>query len=135
VTPYTFCFQVIIDWLLRDVRVGRAVNAEGLAFILECGNEHNSEAAEQFQKVREMHSIENVLRSISFVPKDHSRAIQMADLLAFYSRRHGAALEVAPIDERADVSPGIMMNLLAGAVPIRPFVATDFGPNVEGRPF
>jgi len=135
VTPYTFCFQVINDWILRDIRVGRAANADGVAYIIEAGNEHNSEAEEQFHAVRKLHDLGATLRSICFVGKDSCRAIQMADLIAFYSRRHGEAMERAPLDERADVNAGMMMNLIAGAVPIRSFVATDFGANAEGRPF
>lgn len=127
-TPYTFCFSVIIDWILRDIRIGHAANTDGVAFILECGSKNNPEAEQHFYRVRELHSIEKQLRSICFVPKDDCRAIQVADLLAFYTRRHGVALERAPVDERPDVSPSTMMNIIAEGVPIRPFVATDFGP-------
>ncbi|MGF1608241.1 MAG: DUF3800 domain-containing protein [Kiloniellales bacterium] len=127
-TPYTFCSAVIIDWLLRDIRVGGAANKNGIALILECGHENNPEVEQYFYSVRELHKLQNVLHSISFVPKDKCRAIQMADLLAFYTRRHGVALERAPVDERPDVSPGTMMNIIAESVPIRSFVATDFGP-------
>ena len=52
----------------------------------------------------------------------------MADLLAFYARRHGT-----PVDERADVSPETMMNIIAGSLPVRAFVAMDFGPSALGR--
>jgi Protein of unknown function (DUF3800) len=135
VRPYTFCFNVIVDWLLRDIRVGRAANTEGVAFILECGHENNPEAEQTFCEIRKLHGLENVLRSISFVPKDYCRAIQMADLIAFYSRRHGQALERAPVNELSDVPPGTMMNLLGGSVPLRTFVATDFGPESVGLPF
>lgn len=135
VTPYTYCFNVLIDWLFRDTRVGCAANMEGVAFILECGHENNAEAEQCFHNVRELHKLDHVLRSISFVPKNHCRAIQIADLIAFYSRRHGVATERAPLEERGNISPGEMMNLLAGSIPIRSFVATDFGSNAEGRPF
>ena len=84
VTPYTFCFGVIIDWILRDIRAGRDANTEGVAFILETGNEHNSEAEDYFHSVRKQHNLANVLRSICFVRKVSCRAIQIADLLAFY---------------------------------------------------
>jgi hypothetical protein len=135
VTPYTFCFNVIIDWLLTDVGVGRAANMEGLKVVLEAGHENNAEAQEQFYSVREHHNLEAILHSISFVRKDSCRAIQMADLLAFYSRRHGVAMETVPVDERSDLLPVTIMNIIAGGVPIRAFVATDFGSNAEGRPF
>jgi hypothetical protein len=60
VTPYTFCFNVIIDWLLRDIRVGGAANTEGVALILECGHENNPEAEQCFYDVRALHKLESV---------------------------------------------------------------------------
>ena len=33
VTPYTFCSNVLIDWVMRDIRVGRVSNIEGVAFV------------------------------------------------------------------------------------------------------
>jgi len=133
VTPYTFCSNVILDWILRDVRVGRAANTEGLSFILEAGNENNAEAEKNFNDVRGQHRLEDVLGSICFVPKKHCRAIQMADLIAFYSRRHGAALEQRSL--KPDDHALQMMNIINGNVPVRAFVATDFGPDVLGRPY
>jgi hypothetical protein len=125
VTPYTFCFNVIIDWILRDIRVGRKANTEGLSVVLEAGHENNAEAEQCFYNVRKQHNLDDVLRSISFVCKENCRAIQMADLLAFYSRRHGAAMQRAPLEDREKVSSE-MMNIIAGCVPVRAFVATDF---------
>jgi hypothetical protein len=128
VTPYSFCFNVIIDWLLRDVRTGRAVWSDGVAFILECGHENNPEAEEQFYKIRKQHKLEDVLRSISFVPKDDCRAIQVADLLAFYSRRDSAAMEKAyrlPKNAKAyEMEP--MMKIVSERDQFRAFCATDF---------
>jgi len=67
VAPYTFCFQVIVDWVLRDIKLGRAANTEGVAFILECGHENNPQSQLEFYNVREMYKLKKVLRSISFV--------------------------------------------------------------------
>src|SRR5262249_47615404 len=70
VTPYTFCFQVIVDWILRDIRIGRAANADGVALVLEFGHENNPQAEREFYWVREHYNLQSVLRSISLVPKD-----------------------------------------------------------------
>ena len=51
-TPYAFCFNRILDWVLLDVRVGKIANTEGAAFILECGHEHNPDAQRCFNAVR-----------------------------------------------------------------------------------
>jgi hypothetical protein len=107
---------VINDWILRDIRIGRAANADGVAYVIETGNEHNVEAEEQFHAVSKLHGLEGILRSICFVGKVCCRAIQMADLVAFYSRRHGEAMARAPLEERSDVSPEAMMSLIAGAI-------------------
>jgi hypothetical protein len=119
------------------VRVGRISNIEGVAFILELCNEHNAEAEWNFYEARRQHNLENLLHCISFVGKESCRAIQMADLFAFYSRRHGAQMERAPIEdrERAQRTPGTMLNIITESVPHRAFVATDFGPDSAGSIF
>jgi len=137
VKPYTFCANIILDWLLRDIKVGRIANTEGTAFVIESGHEHNAEAERHFSDVRKLHSLENVLRSIRFVPKDDCRAIQMADLLAFYSRRQGVAIEAAPLHdrERMQKSPGQMLNIVTERLRHRGFVANDFGLTGTGSRF
>jgi Protein of unknown function (DUF3800) len=126
VTPYTFCFNAILDYLLRSTFIGRLVHHEGIAFILEAGNHNNAEAEKEFHWVQENKGVENVLRSISFVPKTNSRAIQIADLLAFYARRDNTALEKAKREGKDDYRVELMMKLISGAVPHWGFVATDF---------
>ncbi|WP_316203972.1 DUF3800 domain-containing protein [Bradyrhizobium sp. SZCCHNS3051] len=96
-SPYAWCLNWIVDNALRSTVVGKEANTHGLSLILECGNEHNTEAEKNFYAIRDEHKLEAVLRSISFVPKQECRAIQIADLLAFYSRRHGVAMEKAPV--------------------------------------
>lgn len=137
VTPYTFCSNVIIDWILTDSRVGRIANIDGVTFILECGNENNAEAEWNFNEVRRQHNLEGILRPLIFVSKGSCRAIQMADLFAFYSRRHGILMEKAPIGERLRVqrTPGAILNIITERVPHRAFVAVDFGPNSGGSNF
>jgi Protein of unknown function (DUF3800) len=134
VTPYTFCFNVIIDWVLTDFRTCGAANMEGVAFIVECGHENNPEAEKEFSVIRQLHSIEHILHSISFVPKESCRAIQLADLLAFYSRRCGVAMEKARRDGNATYQTETMMTIIAENLPHRFVVATDFGQNAEGQP-
>jgi hypothetical protein len=119
----------MIDWVLTDLRVGRISNTDGVSFILECGHQNNAEAEKTFYDVRRLHRLENVLRSICFVPKESCRAIQMADLFAFYSRRHGAAMYAAPAHEKAKMqrTPGMMLNIITARcrsadLPDKPFL-------------
>jgi hypothetical protein len=131
VTPYTFCFNAIIDWILRDIRIGRAANTEGVALILECGHDNNAEAEQQFYEIRKLHKLEDALHSISFVSKGSCRAIQLADLLAFYSRRDGVALGKAK-EGGGDTYPmDIILKVLIEDLPHRSFVATDFGESLD----
>jgi hypothetical protein len=126
--PYTFCFNAILDWILRDIRTGRAVHEEGLACILECGHENNPEAEAAFYSLREKYRLESVLRSISFVPKDKCRAIQVADLLAFYSRRDSAALEKSVQPGGPPYEMETMLKIILEKGQFRAFVATDVLP-------
>jgi hypothetical protein len=92
ITAYSFCFNVIVDWILRGVSSGRLAHEEGVSFVVESGHQNNAEVEDVFSDVRRLHGLENILRSISFREKGSSRAVQMADLIAFYSRRHNAAI-------------------------------------------
>jgi hypothetical protein len=134
ITSYSFCFNVIMDWILTGVATGKLAHGEGVAFVLEAGHQNNDEATDVFHDIRKLHDLENVLRSIRFAEKESSRAIQMADLIAFYSRRHGAALEKAPIGEEPQLHFDNMMNLVAGSIPVRSFVATDFDQTPDQLP-
>ena len=124
-TAYTYCFNVIFDWILRDIRIGRAVWEEGVSLVLETGNRHNGEVERHFHNLRREHHLENVMKSICFVPKDDCRAIQMADLFAYYSRRDSGAMEKA-IREGRQHKPETMMKIIAERGQFRGHVATDF---------
>jgi hypothetical protein len=125
VAPYTFCFQVICDWLLRDIRIGRRVHTEGVKFLLEKGHKNNAQAKKEFEWVRKHYELESVLLSIDFVDKDSCRAIQLADLLAFYSRRDGVAL-LKSKESDDDYEMDRMLKILCEKIVHRGFVATGF---------
>jgi len=125
-TAYTFCFNAILDWILNDIRTGKIAHRDGLAFVLERGHQNNAEVEACFHGVREQFGLEATLRSIRFASKNECRAIQMADLIAFYSRRHGVAMHRAPAEERAEVPVEPMMRIIAEVIPVRSFVSTDF---------
>ena len=107
---YTYCFNVIFNWILRDIRIGRAVWEEAGFSLksLQTGDRHNGEVERHFAQSQARHRLENVMKSICFVPKDDCRAIQMADLFAYYSRRDSGAMEKA-IREGRQHKPEMMM--------------------------
>jgi hypothetical protein len=129
-TPYTFCLNGILDWLMRDVQVGKMANEEGLALILEEGNEHNEEARISLDAIRKIHGLDQV-KSMSFVPKEACRAIQMADLFAFYTRRHNRKIEIEGKEPETDP----VLKVLVENLRQRSFVATDFGPEIKASRF
>ena len=135
-TPYAFCFNVINDWVFRDVRLGRAVNTEGVAYILECGNENNSEVELEFAAIKRQHpDIADLMHSISFVGKASCRAIQLADLFAFYSRRNDRAHLNARKEGRDTYQIETMIRIITENLPHRGFVATAFDQHAEGSRF
>ena len=91
-SPYYYCFRVISDWLMEQAEIC----AVGVSFILEHGHGNNAEVEQGFQNVRQQHKLEGVLRSLSFHAKQDSRAIQLADLYAYYSRRQVKWIEEHP---------------------------------------
>jgi Protein of unknown function (DUF3800) len=126
VAPYTFCFQVILDWLLRDIRIGKRVHSEGIKFLLEEGHDNNAQAKKEFHWTREHYKLESVLHSIDFVKKDSCRAIQLADLIAFYSRRDGVTLLKSKQPGAPEYKMDQMIKILCEKVVHRGFVATGF---------
>ncbi|UPK40050.1 DUF3800 domain-containing protein [Bradyrhizobium sp. 186] len=126
VAPYTFCFQVICDWLLRDIRIGKRVHSEGIKFLLEAGHDNNAQAEKEFHWVRKHYGLESVLHSIGTVDKKACRAIQLADLIAFYSRRDGVALLKSKEPGGPEYEMDQMIKILCEKIVHRGFVATGF---------
>lgn len=106
-TPYAYCFRTLIDWILEQAEI-RAV---GVSFVLEFGHQNNTEARLLFEDVRRRHGLEEVLGTISFHAKQDSRAIQLADLFAFYSRRH-----IKWIEEHQTPNQEPMLTILPGGM-------------------
>jgi len=134
VTPYTFCFGAIVDWLLRDIRVGGAVWKEGLRFIIEAGHQNNAEAIISFDRVREKHELDQALRGVSFAPKTDSRAIQMADLLAFYTRRDAREQLKSQNSNQIQKPVDPVLQVIAECPELRTFIATGFDGPIGSLP-
>jgi hypothetical protein len=135
-TPYAFCFNVLVDWIMRDIRIGPVSNTEGVAFVLESGHENNAEVEKEFHAIKQQHpDIAHLLESICFVSKESCRAIQLADLFAFYSRRNDAAMYRARMAGQDSYKIETMIRIVTENLPHRAYVATDFGPNAPGSRF
>lgn len=75
------------------------------------------------------------MHSISFVSKDSCRAIQLADLFAFYSRRDGVAQLRARQEGKESHTIDTMIKIIVEGLPHLGFVATDFGPDAPASRF
>jgi hypothetical protein len=86
-SPIGVAFASLMTRLLTNQALAAAIKQEGIAFLVETGNANSAEIEQYFDRMAKMPVFEGVLRSISMVPKSHSRAIQLADFFVFYSRR------------------------------------------------
>jgi hypothetical protein len=86
-SPIGVAFATIMTRLLTNPAMATAIKQQGISFLLEGGNNNNSEIEQYFHRMAKISVFEGTLRSISIVPKSHSRAIQLADFFVFYSRR------------------------------------------------
>ncbi|CAN7459916.1 DUF3800 domain-containing protein [Bradyrhizobium sp. LjRoot220] len=86
-SPMGVAFSSILMKLVTDEQFGPSAKERGISFLVETGNRNNAEIDQYFHKMAVLPVFEGCLRSISFIPKRHCRAIQMADFYAFFSRR------------------------------------------------
>lgn len=86
-SAYCVGFSAIVHTVARGNSVWEQVDREGLRFVVEHGNQNNAEIAIHFEILRTHELYGDCLKSIEFSTKDGSRAIQLADFFAFYSRR------------------------------------------------
>lgn len=89
-SPYGVCFSALVLRAVLDPQVGPSVRKDGVSFLVESGNKNNAELEEMFHNFSTAPAFEGALRSLTFIPKGSCRAIQIADLFAFYSRRFRA---------------------------------------------
>lgn len=89
-SAYGVAFASIAAALVTNYSVSGDIREQGLSFIVEAGHNNNAEIEKYFNKFKHHEFFRGVLRSITFSGKEESRAIQLADLYAYYSRRHAA---------------------------------------------
>jgi Protein of unknown function (DUF3800) len=79
------CFGTIIGHIITDMVTGSETG--GINFSVEQGNKNSAEVQRHFESIAKLEGYKPALASFKFVKKDSSRAVQIADLLAFHSRR------------------------------------------------
>lgn len=128
-SPYVFGFQVILNWILNSARIGKRVREEGVAFVIEQGSKNNGgiTAAYDFIVEKYARDLGNTLRGLTFVPKTHSRAIQMADLIAYYSYRRAMQLQGVSFDQHSGVELDPVIRVILETCPHLCMVGNQFG--------
>jgi hypothetical protein len=124
-SAFGWCFQMLLNRLLQHDQLGQLIKQESVAFYLETGNANNGDCEKIFNAIRANadYGLENVLRSIDFKQKASCAAIQFADFIAFFDRRHTEACSKkgGPL---ATLPP--YLNIATTRLAHDGFVATDF---------
>ena len=127
-SPYGFAFRKIVDTICGDpvMRMNfETVKDADISFILESGDNNYADAERILAELQKNHPFRGRLKAITSAPKESTRSLQMADLLAFYSRRH-----INKYDPSNDRYPEVpeMLEILHTNVFIEPIVAHTFRP-------
>lgn len=98
-------------------------NGVEISFVIESGNKNDANLIRIFDFIREKYQLHDKLRSIIFSPKDSSRALQLADFFALYSRTH---VEAAERNNGIPPANDFITSRLIEGVHLIDIVATDF---------
>lgn len=125
-SSYGFCFRSIVSLLCKDpvMRMNFDTIPEAdISFILETGNKNSGDVDRIFAALKVNSPFRGRLKAVTFAAKDSTKSLQMADLLAFYSRRH-----IAKYDQKGGGYPEVprMLEILHTGIHIEPIVAHDF---------
>jgi hypothetical protein len=117
---YGFCFRSIVDLIGKDpvMRMNfDTIPGADVTFVLETGNKNKGDVERIFSALKASSPLRGRLKAVVFATKDSTKSLQMADLLAFYSRRH-----IAMYDDKGGEYPGVpeMLKILHTGIHIEP---------------
>jgi hypothetical protein len=115
-SPLGLAFSIIMHQLVRRNPLAGFIQSSGLSFVIESGHKNNSGLERYFHKFKDNPLFLDCLQSISFVDKLDSRAIHLADMLAFYSRRQ-AALDMSYRRVGLDAATNRYLQLMTSKFP------------------
>jgi hypothetical protein len=87
ISAYGMCFSIIVEYIHNAPELAKLAH-HGISFRVERGNKNNPDIEQRFKYFADHEQLVDVIKTMKFVDKAHSAAIQLADFLAFYSRRH-----------------------------------------------
>jgi hypothetical protein len=97
---YGSCFRQIVETIMKSdmMKYHAAVHKATLSFVVEAGNKNDADLLRVFDEMKfspNHRGVVDVMRSIVFANKGSTIALEMADFLAFHSRRYKSRCERA----------------------------------------
>jgi hypothetical protein len=124
-----FAFVAVMNAILQDEQLGRDARFDGISFILEDGNLNNSGIIKSYGNIKQQHKAD-FLKSISVVGKRDCVAIQMADVMAYFSRRQACQMEA---NNREPVEFDKYLKIMQRGIRSIGRASTDFGGDAPRR--
>ncbi|HXO68818.1 MAG TPA: DUF3800 domain-containing protein [Bradyrhizobium sp.] len=99
-SAYGHCFQNVVDAIMRSsvMKYYAAEHRGTLSFVVEAGNKNDADIVRIFNEIKldPRHAgVDRILKTVTFADKGSAIALQMADFLAFHSRRYAIQCERA----------------------------------------
>jgi len=123
ISAYGMCFNIIVEYIRNAEQVATLAH-HGVSFRVEKGNKNNVDVGQRFEYFAGHEQLVDIIKTMKFVDKEHSAAIQLADFLAFYSRRHAEKCERDRNAKAAHDEP--LATMLRLFEPHRGVLANDF---------
>lgn len=126
-SSFGFCFEMLFHSVLDDEGFKKVVQMEGvdISWVIEEGNKNNAEIIQRYQRLMRNHGDKlSYFAGMSLAKKNSTIAIQVADLLAFLSRRHLEAIEK---NSREQIQEHAYLTALRKNIRCIGRASTDFG--------
>ena len=125
-SPYGFSFNLVLNHLLKHHGVRKQFRkGADLSLVIEESTHINDSLVAAYKSLKKKYNLEK-LKSISFADKKSTVAINMADMIAFYSRRHVTAIHNSKTQNSDDVEKDPMLKILMSGITHIGTAATDF---------
>jgi hypothetical protein len=124
VAPFTYCLNIVMERLCGDGETWDLIQKDQLSLIFEKGNAHDGGLKVEFENIKLRNKLDEHLGSATVAPKRSSRALQLADYLAFFSWQQAEKAALGTLNSR---SPFHDIALMSGPF-VHVVLAEDFAP-------
>jgi hypothetical protein len=130
-SAYGHCFGEILDQIMYSAAMKNAATfGATLSFVVEAGNKNDADVLRIFNEAKwspRNLGVDKVLKSVSFVDKGSTIALQMADFLAFHARRYAMQCEKA----RGYLPMSDLQKIIFYAIPTAITLSHEYRTNQE----